>query len=461
MFKVTVEPAVLLYCVSYVVQLRVLQDFIFSKLCREHYTKQVCDASWRAASVGEGAWVQQEVVGYVMWLSVIASIISFIMAQFLGVALDGHSSKVVMIAPFMGFLAMHVVCVVVTAVPSLPLSLLYVGAALNGLSGGYPVFKSAVSSYVVRTVSSQERTYRLSVVEGMVFLGSALGPFILQQVITSTTSPHDYILLGSEVILVVAVLYIVVFLPDSPSTSLKSSEVPAEDSGESDYTPVKTVLQEFMGSVAIVLRHRPAGLRTSILLLILADFFIAIVFSAEFDLLYVYMHSHLKFDLAQFSLYLAIKNLVNGISLLGLLPALRRAFDISDATLGILGGASRVAAFTMLGLNQSHALVFLVPFLDVFGQYLFVVLRSSLCGLVDPKEQGRVLTVLSSLAQMSMLTGSLLFDNVYPAFVTLGHPGYTFLIAATSMATATAIFVCIRWRQSAMATCEETRPLLR
>ncbi|KAK8377895.1 hypothetical protein O3P69_014079 [Scylla paramamosain] len=461
MFRVTVEPAVFLYCVSQVVQLSVLQDFIFTKLCREQYSQEVCVARWKEGSVTDVAWVENKAVNYVMWLSVITSILSVIMAQFFGVALDRYSPKVVMTAPFMGFLAQHLVCVVVAALPSLPLAVMYVGATLNGLSGGYPLFKSAVSSYVVRTASPEERTFRLSVVEGTVFLGGAVGPFTLNQVVTSTTTGHDYLFLGSEMSLAVALLYIVFILPDSHSTSQENAELPPEHSGTALCTQVKTVLQNFSGSVSTVLRHRPAGKRTSVLLLILADFFIAIAYSAESDLRYIYMHNYLGFTLGQYSLYLVIKNLVNGISLLGVLPVLRLVFDISDASLGILGGTSRVVAFTMLALNTSHTLTYIVPFLDVFGQYLFVVLRSSLCGLVKREEQGRVLTVLSSLAQMSMLVGSLLFDNVYPALVLLAHPGYTFLVAATTMATATTIFICIRCCRAKEGTCEETQPILR
>ncbi|XP_063869705.1 proton-coupled folate transporter-like isoform X2 [Scylla paramamosain] len=412
MFRVTVEPAVFLYCVSQVVQLSVLQDFIFTKLCREQYSQEVCVARWKEGSVTDVAWVENKAVNYVMWLSVITSILSVIMAQFFGVALDRYSPKVVMTAPFMGFLAQHLVCVVVAALPSLPLAVMYVGATLNGLSGGYPLFKSAVSSYVVRTASPEERTFRLSVVEGTVFLGGAVGPFTLNQVVTSTTTGHDYLFLGSEMSLAVALLYIVFILPDSHSTSQENAELPPEHSAES-------------------------------------------------DLRYIYMHNYLGFTLGQYSLYLVIKNLVNGISLLGVLPVLRLVFDISDASLGILGGTSRVVAFTMLALNTSHTLTYIVPFLDVFGQYLFVVLRSSLCGLVKREEQGRVLTVLSSLAQMSMLVGSLLFDNVYPALVLLAHPGYTFLVAATTMATATTIFICIRCCRAKEGTCEETQPILR
>ena len=72
----------------------------------------------------------------------------------------------------------------------------------------------------------------------------------------------------------------------------------------------------------------------------------------------MYMHNYLGFSLGQYSVYLVIKNLVNGISLLGVLPLLRVVFDISDASLGILGGASRMAAFTMLALNTSHTLTY-------------------------------------------------------------------------------------------------------
>ncbi|MPC32219.1 hypothetical protein E2C01_025527 [Portunus trituberculatus] len=88
MFRVTVEPAVLLYCVSYMVQLSVLQDFIFTKLCSEQYSQEVCVARWKEDTVTDVACVENQAVNYVMWLSVITSILSVIMAQFFGVALD-------------------------------------------------------------------------------------------------------------------------------------------------------------------------------------------------------------------------------------------------------------------------------------------------------------------------------------------------------------------------------------
>lgn len=76
------------------------------------------------------------------------------------------------------------------------------------------------------------------------------------------------------------------------------------------------------------------------------------------------MQNKLGFTLAQFSQYLAIKNLVNGMSLLMVLPGLRWALGLSDGALGLLGGVSRVTAFTFLAFNTSHSWVFLGQFHD-------------------------------------------------------------------------------------------------
>ena len=48
----------------------------------------MCVARWKEDPVTDVARVEKQAVSYVMWLSVITSILSVIMAQFFGLALD-------------------------------------------------------------------------------------------------------------------------------------------------------------------------------------------------------------------------------------------------------------------------------------------------------------------------------------------------------------------------------------
>ncbi|XP_042221253.1 solute carrier family 46 member 3-like [Homarus americanus] len=465
MYKVTVEPVSFLYNVGYIVQLSVQQDFIFSRLCREHYSKQVCEDCWEPQVAAEMRWVQAAAVRRVMWMSVITGLVSVVSSQLLGAALDKYSRKVVILVPFMGSLVLSLVCAVVAAVPSLTLNFLYLGAVLNGFTGGFVVFKSSVSSFVVSGVGNEELTRRLAVVEATVFLGSAMGPLALAILNHYITSRHDYLFLSSEGVFVVAILYIIFILPDSTvvpdgkttSTTI-SVEVPVSSQRRRVWVP--SLVRDFGSAISVTFRKRAAGTRLAIVLLIVADFFIAVVYAAEFDLLYLYMQTKLEFTLDQYSDYLAIKNTVNGVSLLLVLPGLRRAFNLNDITLGFLGGVSRIFAFIVLAFNSSHYWVYVVPFVDIFGQYLFVVLRSIISSLVNHDEQGRALTVMQSMAQVSLLLGSLMFDMVYPVFLAAHRPGLTFLVAASCMTIATTILGYIHWHLNKMNTQGELQPLL-
>ncbi|KAG7169452.1 hypothetical protein Hamer_G019594 [Homarus americanus] len=426
MYKVTVEPVSFLYNVGYIVQLSVQQDFIFSRLCREHYSKQVCEDCWEPQVAAEMRWVQAAAVRRVMWMSVITGLVSVVSSQLLGAALDKYSRKVVILVPFMGSLVLSLVCAVVAAVPSLTLNFLYL-----------------VSSFVVSGVGNEELTRRLAVVEATVFLGSAMGPLALAILNHYITSRHDYLFL---------------IVPDGKTTSTTISvEVPVSSQRRRVWVP--SLVRDFGSAISVTFRKRAAGTRLAIVLLIVADFFIAVVYAAEFDLLYLYMQTKLEFTLDQYSDYLAIKNTVNGVSLLLVLPGLRRAFNLNDITLGFLGGVSRIFAFIVLAFNSSHYWVYVVPFVDIFGQYLFVVLRSIISSLVNHDEQG-VSELRESMAQVSLLLGSLMFDMVYPVFLAAHRPGLTFLVAASCMTIATTILGYIHWHLNKMNTQGELQPLL-
>ncbi|XP_047492223.1 uncharacterized protein LOC125041375 isoform X2 [Penaeus chinensis] len=483
--KITVEPIVFMYNIAYTVQLSLQQDFIFARLCNEHYSAQMCDNWWLEKKV---AWVERAAVRRVMWMSITTGLVAVFASQLLGAALDKYSQKLVMLAPFFGSLALSVVCLVVAAVPTASLDLLYIGAAINGAAGGFVVFKASVSTYIVGISAAEEWTDRLSIVESMLFLGSAVGPLGLQFLILYCTTYHSLLFLGCEIVVAMAIVYIIALLPDHKYNSPKPNSHNTENNNtqsinnntnsqntdnnntqcvnnntnyeaisDTTFNPsssscsscscscsscsscssrfvirFKVFFRGLSDAFSATFRRRAAGVRLAIVALLLADFFIAIVFAAEFDLLYLYMQDRFGLTLPEYSRYLGIKNIVNGISLLIILPSMRRFFGLSDVALGILGGLSRVAAFLLLGSTSSGRLVYL----------------------------GRVMTIVSAMAQLSLLMGSLIFDMLYPIFVSLNLPGATFLLAAGCLGTSTIILGYVNWHLKRVKNCEELRPLI-
>ncbi|XP_076056230.1 proton-coupled folate transporter-like, partial [Oratosquilla oratoria] len=176
-FRVTVEPVAFLFTLGYTLQQCIQQDFIFKRLCLARFPGKVCDGA--ESFPKEVEEVQKKAVNHVMWISIITSITAIVSSQFIGYAMDKYSRKVLLLMPFVGALLQAVLSLLVASSPIVPLHVLYLGAALLGLSGGYVIFKSGTSSYVANICHPEERVARLAILEALGFLGNAAGPIIL------------------------------------------------------------------------------------------------------------------------------------------------------------------------------------------------------------------------------------------------------------------------------------------
>lgn len=193
-------------------------------------------------------------------------------------------------------------------------------------------------------------------------------------------------------------------------------------------------------SIATTFRSRAGGLRAMVVADVVANFLVSFVVVGETDNTFLYLNYKFGWDFAEYSVYYGIKCAVDGCSLLVLLPLLRRFVGVKDAAVGVLGGLSRCAFFFMLALVQYSSQVYAVPFIGVFGQYLFVAERSIMSTLVEEDEHGRVFTVLSSVDQLALLLGALTFDNLFSVFIKRSMPGVTLLIAGFVVLIPTVIF---------------------
>lgn len=491
------EPVVVIFAVAYTIQQCVQCDFIFIRTCEKHYTKEICSRGSNPDMAKLLVPVQEVVVQQTLLISVVFGLTSVVSAQLIGDAFDKYSRKLLLLIPYMGFLVGNFMCVVIAAVPSAPTELLYLVSAITGASGGWIAFKACVSSYAVHECPGEERSGRLGVIEGLVFLGNAAGPFIAMLLAQWVTTRHDLIFLCNECFAVIAVLYIIFFVPDYAISQPPKNEVNTEynsiddaskdsgftassdshqsaidHSGNISNPPSRSDLHtafsrpyhlcpcasSLIASLKCTFRRRQYGVRPVIIALLIADFFIAIVFAAEFDLMYLYLRDKLGFTFINYTNYLAFKNLVSGISLMLFLPFLRRV--LGDSGLGVLGGLSRIVAFIFLAFDTNSNLVFIVPLLDMFGQYLFVALRAVISNLIQEDEQGRVFTVVGSMAQISLMLGSVFFDNLYNVFLEIRQSGITFLIAAGFMGISTIILSFLDCHLRKVSRQSETTPLL-
>lgn len=96
---------------------------------------------------------------------------------------------------------------------------------------------------------------------------------------------------GSEGVIVVATLYIVFCLPEYPGACDRTTRTAtaatatsgAGQGGRPQRCPsVAFLLREFSSAITVTFRKRAAGVRLLVVLLLVSDFFIAVVFSGKY-----------------------------------------------------------------------------------------------------------------------------------------------------------------------------------
>ncbi|KAK8745696.1 hypothetical protein OTU49_000325, partial [Cherax quadricarinatus] len=141
-------------------------------------------------------------------------------------------------------------------------------------------------------------------------------------------------------------------------------------------------------------RRRPQGLRAIVVADLVAAFFISFVSSVEGDTIYLYLKTKLKVGTGTYIAYYMFHGSMMSVSLLLLLPLLRRFPGLHDTSLGVVGGVSRCVSLLILGSFSTPSLVYLVAVLGGFAKYLVVAERSIMSSLLKRDEQGRVFTVV-------------------------------------------------------------------
>ncbi|KAG0723304.1 Proton-coupled folate transporter [Chionoecetes opilio] len=415
-YKVTVEPVLFLYMLGMFILLPALQDLIYTKVCLEKFSRDVCDDLYSGNNSVALDTVQTDSSHWILGSTLCLALTSIVTAQFLGSWSDTFGRKIPMLLPPLGAVFASFVYIVMSVkMTEAPVSLVLLASAITGIGGGFTSCIMTCMSYVAQVSDTQTRTVHVGILESMIYVGGTLGPMLggwLQQAWGRSTTFTFIMAIHSAII-----VYIVIFVRNIRPRR------PAEES----WVKSGCSFHHLRRSVTTVLKQRQENRRTCLLWLLAAASVVMFCTAGEIDISYLYVKDKpIEWPFVKYTWYFSLKYGLGVVALVVVLPLCSRAPDMLLVVAGLLG---KMAGLVILALAWNDATVFSSAAVALLGSWPVSILRAAMSKLVEPSEQGKLFAFVALLENSCTLLASGVFNSVYPATRHILH-GFTFYMAA-------------------------------
>lgn len=298
---------------------------------------------------------------------------------------------------------------------TLPLVILFLGRALDGITGGNI---SVANAYLVDISNDETRKSNFGKMAASSNLGFILGP-VLAGLLGATALGEIAPTLAATIISLVAVIVIIKMLPDRDPTSLSGS--PCEDE-EMRRVSGKEIKDCFDQKVPLDTLGKLLEIPAMPLMLVLY-FLIFLAFAVFYTAFPIHAATGLGWEIGQLGVYFSLLSLamivIQGPVMTYLSPR------VSEKPLLVIGSLAMFASFALL---QSHdiVLVYAAAILFAVGNGIMWPSYLSLLGQMGKtSDQGYIQGIASSAGSLASIVGLVLGGILYSLFAST-----SFLIAA-------------------------------
>ncbi|XP_071520553.1 probable peptidoglycan muropeptide transporter SLC46 isoform X2 [Panulirus ornatus] len=466
---VTVEPLMLLDGLAFSNMHVYIENLQMDRVCRvsSGFSQQVCDnlRSEPAASVH----VQQRYSVFALYNGIIAAALPLFFILFMGAWSDKYGRKVPLVAVQVGHVLHAAGYLLASLAPWWPAEVLLLVTLLDTLGGGTVSFLTAANSYIGDVSSEESRTSRVGLANSIWFLGGPAGTLMG----TYIYSQGGYLPLfaTSLTLSVMAVVYVVVFLPEShgPFAKTADQEAPGHKAQvelresvaavyglEMKATPIhnahhtrptfSTMIKDFfnprriLDSFKATLRKREGNTRALVLTLIFTSLLRRLTRSPY---VFAFTRHVLGWEATDYSLWVTYKNLMATTGSLVAVPLLSGRLRVSDNLLAMVGAMSGVLEYVVYGAVSDirSYLIWIAPVAALLLNSCTIAQRAMMTKFIANDEIGKVSAVLGALDGMMPMVNSALYTAVYHASVS-SFPAAHFFLGASASAFMI-VFFCI------------------
>ncbi|KAJ6513144.1 major facilitator superfamily domain-containing protein [Mycena sanguinolenta] len=252
---------------------------------------------------------------------------------------DVSGRKFLFCVSIIGFMLMDLIFVLVSgsisAITRRGEVFILLGPAFEGFCGGFSVFDGVFHAYISDCTPDGSRSRIFSAVQGIVFVGRALGPWIAGVILPPIDfGPYSWFYL-SIAIQGVLLLYVIFLLPESLRSRGRQSiqldlEPTPTSSSPAQKRSLKELIQKFINAfISPITIFRPRTIHDGAsshkdysLTLLGSALFLYINATAVYQLKYMYAQHTYRWDSVQLGYYMSLIWITRAINLLILLPVL-------------------------------------------------------------------------------------------------------------------------------------------
>ncbi|XP_071081154.1 lysosomal proton-coupled steroid conjugate and bile acid symporter SLC46A3-like [Haliotis cracherodii] len=428
---ITVEPVLFLYMIGSFLTYPTFQAFVFDKICTDSYNETFCaslqNKTFQEDHKTEEDYVQSQTSYWILKKNVVELVPScLIVVFFLGPWGDKVGRKLPVLLPCSGAMLASITYLIMSVFPSIKKEYMYIGFAVNGLSGAFSALLMSVYSYVTHIADATNKTVRVGILESMTFFAATVGVFVSGVMLDNTSFVFVFAFITGSFFL--GMLYAIIRLENITANTRPEGE------GICAYLCLSSIKE----SGRCVMKKRQEKRNVYIFLLLVVFVILELGTSCEIDVLFLYTRrAPLSWTPTTFGYYKGLENFTRSLTLVIVLPLCR---TMRDTTLGLWGLASKIIGLVMIGLSPWTWLVFLVVIFAMFQGFPAAVVRSLMSSMVSQAEQGRLFGVVAAVESIASLLASLLFNELYPESLAF-FPGFSFLLAAGLCVIAAAIML--------------------
>ncbi|XP_064092080.1 proton-coupled folate transporter-like [Macrobrachium nipponense] len=465
--SMTVEPLMLLDGLAFSNMHVYIENLQMDRVCRVNagYSEEVCHAlkKYPEASVE----VQRKYSVFALYNGIIAAALPLFFILFMGAWSDKYGRKVPLVAVQIGHL-LHAGGYLLASLESTwPAEFFLLVTLLDTLGGGAVSFLTVANSYISDVSSKESRTSRVGLVNGIWFLGGPAGT-ILGTYIYSKGGYHP-LFATSLIFSLMAVIYIIAFLPESHGPFLSKARVGVpphqkavlaerksataavyrfeskvtEDANLSLRVMIKDFFnpQRIIDSFKSTLRKREGNTRALILLLILTSLLRRL---ARSPYVFAFTRHELGWTASDYSIWVTYKNLVATTGSLVAVPLLSGRFKVSDNILATIGALSGVIEYIVYGcVSETQInLIWIAPVAALLLNACAIAQKSMMTKIINKDEIGKVSAVFGALEGMMPMVNSAFYTAVYHSTVS-SFPAAHFFVGAAISTLMMALFAII------------------
>lgn len=439
--KITVEPVAFAFVLTIFCEYTALQEMLFTKICLR--VANITEAS----ECGRHSSLPKETVTEVVRLQAIVmkyylgimGFTGFLAACFTGSWSDMFGRKLPMGLPSLLGLGAEFAFVLVSAFLTRDdlVWLVYLGAMLNGLSGGVASVIAACFGYISDISDLQERTKRITILEGMFFVGGFcgfnLGGFLLKY---SVGQDFHFVFVLCAAFHVLILLYIKFVVSETRGRHAirHSADTDADLRSQTDERSIFSI-DHVTDMLRTIFKHRDLpGVRARILLLLLCSIISSCATNVQTALTFTFVRKQLSWDSSQYSLYSGLNFLISGMSLITVVPIVVNYWKgFPDAAIAAVGFLSKGAGLALLGTATSTTVMFLCVAIFSFSEYTMPPIRSLISKTVGPDEKGKAFAFIGAVQNIVTFIGGIVFSSIFASSINW-FPGLAFeLVAALQL----------------------------